>query len=118
MVNASKYATSFLVTLFNLLQAKFGNGYRQTWITLAVCSTLFSFCWDMRMDWGLWQFEKGSKHPLLRRNRVIDDHVWVYYVAMVTNLCLRVLWVITISPSLLGPFLCLLCAALCSVETN
>jgi len=44
------------------------------------------------MDWSLLQ--KGSKWPLLRNELFYGDRVYVYYIAMITDILIRFVWII------------------------
>ena len=52
-----------------------------------VISTIFSYTWDIFIDWGLMQ------EPNLLRDRV-KFPTFFYYQAIVTNLLLRFVWVV------------------------
>src|SRR6185437_9848292 len=68
------------------------------WIAIAVVSSVFSWAWDTKMDWGL--ANPTSKHKWLRDNISLPEYA--YYGAVVLNLLLRAAWVVSISPSVLG----------------
>ena len=51
-----------------------------------IFTTLYSYAWDLVMDWGL--LRKG----LLRERLFYPE--WLYYFSIVTNLILRFLWVV------------------------
>ena len=65
------------------------------WIFLATTASVFMFCWDTHMDWGLMQ--KGSKNKFLR-NELAYSNKNIYYGAICLNLILRSFFVATISP--------------------
>ena len=76
--------------------------HSQVWIVFLVISSLYSFWWDIYMDWGL-----GSReHHFLRQN--ITFPPWAYYCAIVFDGCARGPYAIYISPGKLQCFL-LLC---------
>jgi hypothetical protein len=62
--------------------------------------TLFSSYWDIKFDWGLGQ--TGSSNKWLRSNLTLPEYQWIYFVAIVLDVILRVAWVITISPGTFG----------------
>ncbi len=57
LYNAGKYCTALMVILFNTLHVTLEKEdwgpYRYVWIVFVIISTLYSFCWDIIMDWGL-----------------------------------------------------------------
>jgi hypothetical protein len=101
--NAAKYSCSILTTLLSLLNKNFPNtAFRPVWITVAACTALYTYSWDVYCDWGFLRFESGAYTPkLLRRKLVLNNH-FPYYFAIVSNLALRAAWVLTISPTGFG----------------
>ena len=73
MANAAKYALSQTVTLFGAFHplymestAKVGfNKFQLFWMLVFVTSSLYSFMWDVFMDWGLGQRKYGYLGPSL-----------------------------------------------------
>jgi len=51
LLNAGKYFSSALVTLFSLL-AKRDTRFLNAWISFAVIGTLYAYIWDIKKDWG------------------------------------------------------------------
>lgn len=66
----------------------------------SVFSTVYSYLWDLKMDWGL--LELSSAFPLRKRSALPSHLQWVYYLAALLNLLLRLLWVEVLLPSSLG----------------
>lgn len=66
------------------------------WIVFAVISTTYSYIWDVKIDWGL--FEKNSPNKFLRK--FLCYPVNSYYFIILANLLLRLAWVFTLSPSI------------------
>lgn len=56
-------------------------------------ATIYNTYWDMVKDWGL--LCRDSKNPWLR-DRLILPNKWVYFVAMVVNVILRLAWMQTV----------------------
>jgi len=71
--------------------------YRLFWLSLIVLTTLYTYIWDLVMDWGLFEFAKDSAHPWLRKKRLYPKVVF-YYWAIFSNLFLRFFWVVTLIP--------------------
>jgi len=97
LVNVGKYTSAMIVTSLAIAQNS-NSYYMPHWITVAVLGTLYSYSWDLKMDWSLLDRE----HGYLRSNLLLPKPF--YYFAMVSNLFLRIAWVLTISPDTLGRF--------------
>lgn len=62
--NTMKYVAT-LITAVLAFQYRLGDDKIQAaWLFFAVISSIYSYGWDIKMDWDLLQ--KNSKHPLLR----------------------------------------------------
>mmetsp|Transcript_35717 Transcript_35717/g.88948 ORF Transcript_35717/g.88948 Transcript_35717/m.88948 type:complete len:922 (-) Transcript_35717:108-2873(-) len=75
--NALKYLCSLSVSLLGSFHKEFGHistkravsHIQLAWLTLYVCSSLYAFCWDVTVDWGLGAFAKrlpSASTPVLR----------------------------------------------------
>lgn len=62
----------------------------------ASISTIYSYIWDVKIDWAL--FEKDSPHKFLRKNLCYPINS--YYVIIIVNFLFRIVWVATLSPSI------------------
>lgn len=102
LMNASKYALSSLVTLFGIfhpLYLEFNNGakkinsYQIFWTFVFVASSMYSFAWDVYMDWGLGR----KKHSFLNQPLMYHKKSF-YYSTIGIDLVLRFLWVLTLVP--------------------
>mmetsp|Transcript_19151 Transcript_19151/g.41593 ORF Transcript_19151/g.41593 Transcript_19151/m.41593 type:complete len:856 (+) Transcript_19151:75-2642(+) len=105
LVNASKYALSQLVTLtgafhplYMEVASKKGRVGRESvyqifWTFLFFASSIFSFSWDVYMDWGL-----GRKKYDFLGPRLMYPKKYVYYITIAMDLVLRSLWVLTLLP--------------------
>eukprot|EP00736_Rhodelphis_marinus_P008273 Rmarinus@m.8868 len=91
LFNTGKYGCAMMTALLSKLYPKSAQ-----WVVFATVTTMYSLYWDFKMDWGL--FDGKSKYPCLREHLAYEDHLWMYYFAMVSNACLRILWIFTISP--------------------
>ena len=94
ILNAIKYTLSILVAISSYY-SKTIDFFSKTWLLIAAFSSCWSYCWDMKMDYGLLQY--GSPHLFLRRE-LFYKKTWIYYTAMFLNLLGRFAWVLTISP--------------------
>ena len=109
LCNATKYFIGALVTLTSLLDKNWGgpsSAWRSLWICTAVFGTLVAFLWDILIDWGLWSgvLDRTSSDQLLRPKLTLE-HRWIYHQAIITNMLLRVVWVLTISPAYTPPWI-------------
>ncbi|KAJ1654810.1 Xenotropic and polytropic retrovirus receptor 1 [Dispira simplex] len=90
MANSLKY---FLVTVVYWLTTLYKihptSGNRALWIIFATISCVYSFAWDVFMDWGMIEFDKY--HPRLRKERKYR-WTWAYYFAIVSNFIMRFGW--------------------------
>ena len=98
LVNAGKYALSHSVVLFGafhhtLQDSKSGDTYRVWWIVSLVISSLYSYLWDIFMDWGM-----GSRRHAGLRDQLMYPGRAVYYLSMVADLFLRFAWSLTLVP--------------------
>lgn len=107
VANAGKYATTFFVVFFSTVATtnKENTGqhkmdfYFLFWIFSALVSTCYTYVWDVRMDWGL----MDPNHGFLRA-KLLFKHLSFYYFAVVSDLFLRLSWVLTISVGEAGLF--------------
>jgi len=119
LANAFKYAMSQTVTLFGAFHPLYlmhnrdnydislsddevgGFVFRSTgvnlfqifWMGLFVISSLYSYVWDVYMDWGLGRREYGFLGP-----RLMFPRKSYYFSVMAADLVLRFMWVLTLIP--------------------
>eukprot|EP00938_MAST-03A_sp_MAST-3A-sp1_P003971 g3971.t1 len=105
--NAVKYAAAEVVVMFGTFHATRFNGdgdqdaddpdqltaYRFIFIFFSALSTLYTYSWDIRMDWRLGK----CKHKGLRF-RMLYTSKSFYYVAIILDAVLRFLWVVSLAP--------------------
>ena len=69
----------------------YSNTADPTWlyafIALRAVATVYSYCWDIYMDWGLMHDGRYLRDTLMFAPAV-------YYIAALSNLLLRCLWVL------------------------
>lgn len=97
--NAMKYAVSHSVVIVSVFHPAFSDHhqsrwalFRLVWLASTIASTLYTFVWDVTMDWGLSLNITKLRPTLLFTNR------WFYYWAIISNFFLRFGWVITLVP--------------------
>jgi len=69
------------------------NFFQFFWTGLFIASSLYSFCWDVYMDWGLGRREYGFLGP-----RLMFPKKSQYYMVIAADLVLRFMWVLTLIP--------------------
>lgn len=97
MVNSLKYVASLTSTITSFLYNNGSTDYLYIWIASSIISTLFSYCWDLKMDWDL--LTPDSRNPFLRKYLTFSPR-GIYYFIMIINLIMRCAWTFTLSPSI------------------
>jgi xenotropic and polytropic retrovirus receptor 1 len=103
LVNAFKYAMSQTVTLFGAfhplyLRTRYETKYFQLfWMCAFISSSLFSFTWDVYIDWGLGRPEHQFLGP-----RLMYPRRSMYYIIICFDFVLRFAWVLTLVPPKTG----------------
>jgi len=101
IVNAGKYFMSMLAialsTALDMLDlTDTWCGLKYAWVIFLIISTLYSFLWDVLVDWRF--FQRNSKHPFLRDDILVPKKIAFYYLAIVFDFLLRFFWALSISP--------------------
>jgi len=107
LANAGKYALSQLVSIvgsFHPLYLELNAEkthrlpvYNIGWTILYLVSALYSFVWDVYMDWGLGRKEFGFLGPHLMYPKKS-----LYYCVIALDLVLRSLWLLSFVPPSMG----------------
>ncbi|XP_071096597.1 solute carrier family 53 member 1-like isoform X1 [Haliotis cracherodii] len=105
VVNAGKYSTTFFVMLFSTLykihREEYSEDYRQNsvffylWLVAAVASSCYTYTWDIKMDWGL--FDKNAGENKFLREEIVYAFKAYYYFAIVEDFILRFTWSLSVS---------------------
>lgn len=103
LVNAGKYATTYLVVLTHSLNkwssasnpAEFSI-YFYLWVASYILSFTYTFLWDVFMDWGLIDPRAPKDAPFLREEMIYGSK-WFYYFSIVEDFMLRLSWVMNVS---------------------
>uniref|UniRef100_A0A5S6QI55 EXS domain-containing protein n=1 Tax=Trichuris muris TaxID=70415 RepID=A0A5S6QI55_TRIMR len=106
LFNAGKYSTTFFVVVFgtlntlhkkeyNLSKQRMGSPFFYLWVIANCISFCYTYLWDVRMDWGL--FEKNSGENRYLREELVYSQKLYYYFAMVADFFLRITWVLNVS---------------------
>eukprot|EP00928_Gymnodinium_smaydae_P098490 TRINITY_DN9171_c0_g2_i3.p1 TRINITY_DN9171_c0_g2~~TRINITY_DN9171_c0_g2_i3.p1 ORF type:complete len:483 (+),score=44.17 TRINITY_DN9171_c0_g2_i3:94-1449(+) len=101
--NCLKYCMSIAVVTLSFVL----HSWHIAWVIVSVLSTLYAFCWDMLMDWGLGpgflrralhgEELGGSAKGILRPTRLYPSTKF-YYFALCSNALARFGWALYISP--------------------
>ena len=90
--NAGKYFSSILIQFANIFKHKIkGDITFQIFVGISIFATFYSLWWDYYMDWGLLRSKKAGSYGL-RVKKLLPS--WFYYYAVVTNMLLRLLWIL------------------------
>lgn len=100
ILNAGKYLINIFVAIASFY-ASTNSNYNSAWYLFAFISTIYSYSWDLKMDFGFLQ--EGSNFPL--REKLSYKNKYFYYFCMVINLFLRFMWVLTVSPEIVLSFI-------------
>lgn len=100
LVNAGKYSTTFLVVIFATLRSVYASEYTDTfdnpytwlWIFSSIISSCYSYTWDIKMDWGL--FDRNAGENRFLREEIVYSSSF-YYFAIIEDLLLRFLWLLS-----------------------
>jgi hypothetical protein len=101
ILNAGKYAFAIIVAVTSFFATP-GSIYSNIWWLFALVSTVYSYCWDLKMDFGFLQ-EGSVNYPL--RDKLSYKNKAFYYFCMIFNLFLRFMWVLTVSPDIVYKFI-------------
>lgn len=102
LANAFKYALSQTVTLFGAFHPLYLGLKQQDsgfdlfqffWGAIFITSSLYSFTWDVYMDWGLGRPKFGFLGPSL-----MFPKKYGYFIIIALDLVLRFAWVLTLVP--------------------
>ncbi|KAG0246924.1 hypothetical protein BGX31_005412 [Mortierella sp. GBA43] len=102
LLNAGKYSCS-IITLFIAFSYRFygGSHLRVAYIFMATVTSIYTFVWDVYMDWGLFQFGRRGGgaygYPFLRQE-LVYSRIWVYYVAIIMDFVGRFTWMLRLFP--------------------
>ena len=100
LFNMIKYILAILVAVFSFME-KFDPRYEFVWWVTAGVSTVYSSYWDIKYDFGF--LEPGSGFPL--REKLSYRNKFFYYLVLITNVFLRFIWVLSVSPEVLSSFI-------------
>jgi xenotropic and polytropic retrovirus receptor 1 len=98
--NFGKYCTSYFVIVSASLYQSVDTNFLPLWLICIVGSTCYTYYWDLVRDWSFIILETSGirvKSISTRtEERLLPD--FSYYVGLASNLLLRLLWTLTVSP--------------------
>ncbi|KAF8788492.1 Xenotropic and polytropic retrovirus receptor like protein [Argiope bruennichi] len=108
LVNAGKYSTTFFNVIFSSLYVYTKDNYGSTWenpffylwIVFGFISSIYTYIWDIKMDWGLFDENTGENRFL--REEIVYSSPNYYYFAIVEDLVLRFGWTLSVSLTEMG----------------
>ncbi|XP_023221206.1 xenotropic and polytropic retrovirus receptor 1-like [Centruroides sculpturatus] len=108
LVNAGKYSTTFFVVIFSTLFNTFKDDYEESeynpyfflWIIFALISSCYTYVWDIKMDWGLFECFSGDNKFL--REEIVYSSPGYYYFAVIEDFVLRFGWTLSVSLTEMG----------------
>ncbi|XP_022180680.1 xenotropic and polytropic retrovirus receptor 1-like [Myzus persicae] len=108
LANAAKYATTFFVITFSFLNLQYAKDnpeedpsvYFYLWISASIFSSLYSYIWDLKMDWGL--FDRNAGENRFLREEIVYSSTAFYYIAIVEDFVLRFGWALSMSLTEMG----------------
>ncbi|KAF9434611.1 hypothetical protein BGZ76_007725 [Entomortierella beljakovae] len=102
LLNAGKYMSS-LIQLFVYFSFRHygGTSLKVSYIVISIFTSIYTYTWDVYMDWGLFRFGKygggAFGHPFLRPELVYPK-MWVYYLAIILDFFGRFAWILRLVP--------------------
>ncbi|RZF47983.1 hypothetical protein LSTR_LSTR002049 [Laodelphax striatellus] len=72
---------------------KWENPYMYLWLAACLINSIYTYSWDIRMDWGLLDRHAGENKFL--REEIVYSSTGFYYFAIIEDLVLRFSWAYT-----------------------
>jgi hypothetical protein len=95
-LNALKYLSAMIFILYALANDKHSGIY----YFLLVFTSLYKWWWDVVMDWDLFHYsDVPSDGYILLRSELLYTPSAQYYLAIVVDLILRFVWVVSLAPT-------------------
>ncbi|KAJ7276064.1 EXS family-domain-containing protein [Mycena haematopus] len=93
LINAGKYGAGIVSYLCYFIWRHRGqyDAAFTCWCLFNLLYTALALIWDFLVDWSI--LRPRSRHWLLRQDLVYTNYIFMYYVAIVTNILIRFLWV-------------------------
>ncbi|KAI0087371.1 EXS family-domain-containing protein, partial [Irpex rosettiformis] len=97
LINGGKYGAGIIyyITYYNWRHHGGDRGGDFVlWCIMGTIYATYASAWDFLMDWSL--LRPHAAHRLLRDNLLYSNHISLYYIAIVTNVLIRFIWVLYI----------------------
>ncbi|RDB30619.1 SPX and EXS domain-containing protein 3 [Hypsizygus marmoreus] len=98
LINGGKYGSGIVGNLFFYLWRHQGSNGRGTlfalWCLFNAVYSIYASSWDFLMDWSVLRLR--ARYPLLRPELVYTDQIPFYYIAIITNVLIRFIWILYI----------------------
>ncbi|GLB42048.1 putative EXS family protein [Lyophyllum shimeji] len=98
LINGGKYGSGIVSNLCFYVWRHQGTTSRGTvfalWLLFNTLYATYASSWDFLMDWSVLNWR--ARHPFLRQELVYSSSIPLYYIAIVTNVLIRFIWVIYI----------------------
>ncbi|CAA0828401.1 Phosphate transporter PHO1 homolog 9 [Striga hermonthica] len=102
-LNSLKYLSTIVALVMRTLyDLKRGSFWRVMAASMSGVTTVFNTYWDIVIDWGF--LKRKSKNPWLRDKLLLSNKA-VYFVAIVVNILLRLVWMQLVLDFHEAPFL-------------
>jgi len=92
LVNAGKYSSTIIAQSINLTNYWYKLGWQNYYVIALTIATLYSYIWDITMDWGLL---RGKPRYIFLREKILYPPKY-YYFSIISNFLLRFLWLLTL----------------------
>src|SRR5689334_17511434 len=80
----------------------FSNPFFNCWIISMIVSSCYTYVWDIKMDWGLFDPKSPNKEYPFLREEIVYSSPNYYYFAIIEDLILRFGWTLSVSLSEVG----------------
>ena len=109
LLNAGKYSTTFFVVTFATLSKQNSMWYPSSlenpffilWIFSMIVSSIYTYVWDIKVDWGLFDSGASDDYKCLREEFVYSSPYY-YYIAIIQDFVLRFGWTLSVSLTEVG----------------
>ncbi|KAF8175406.1 EXS family-domain-containing protein [Mycena galopus ATCC 62051] len=101
-INAGKYGSGVVAYLcYFIWRHKAVGGYGRSfavWVFFQTIYSIYASSWasytDLLVDWSILRL--NVTYPLLRRELIYSNHIYLYYFAIASNILIRFIWVLYI----------------------
>ncbi|KAJ6627864.1 EXS family-domain-containing protein [Mycena sp. CBHHK59/15] len=96
LINGGKYGSGIVSYLCYFIWRHKGHHGPSlvVWCFFNVIYSTYALSWDFLMDWSILRLH--VQYPLLRKEIVYTNHIYLYYLAILSNTLIRFIWVIYI----------------------